>query len=70
MSKNILLLAADTRLAWLSDSILLPDWFPRSAALSPGDLFIALGAFWLFAVEKPGIPAVPERSAADHKLIV
>ncbi len=70
MSKNILLLADDTRLAWLSDSILLPSWFPRNAALSLGDLFIALGAFWLFAVEKPSIPAPPEKPAPDHKLTI
>jgi hypothetical protein len=51
MSKNILLPVAETRLSWLSDSILLPDWFPWNRALSPGDLLIVLGAFWLLAVE-------------------
>lgn len=53
MSKNILLLYEDTRLAWLSDSILLPEWFPWTIALSPGDLLIALGVFWLLAIEGP-----------------
>ncbi len=52
-SKNILLPVGDTRLAWLSDSILLPEWFPWNRALSPGDLLIVLGVFWLLAVENP-----------------
>jgi len=51
-SKNILLPVENTRLAWLSDCILVPEWFPRSGAVSLGDLFIVLGAFWLLALEK------------------
>lgn len=51
-SKNILLPVGDTRLAWLSDSILMPEWFPRAWVLSLGDLFIVLGVFWLLAVEQ------------------
>ncbi len=62
MSKNILLLDEDTRLAWLSDSILLPEWFPWTRALSPGDLLIALGVFWLLAVESPDKPNPQEFS--------
>lgn len=50
-SKNIILPAGDTRLAWLSDSLLLPEWFPWTRALSPGDLLVAIGVFWLLAVE-------------------
>jgi hypothetical protein len=61
-SKNILLQAGDTRLAWLSDSILLPDWFPWTRALSPGDLFIVLGVFWLLAVEGPDKHTLPDIS--------
>lgn len=53
MSKNIMLPVEDTRLAWLSDAILLPEWFPWTGALSLGDLFIVLGVFWLLAVENP-----------------
>ncbi len=64
-SKNILLLVEDTRLAWLSDSILLPEWFPWTRALSPGDLFIALGVFWLLAVENPDKTRLPDESASD-----
>jgi hypothetical protein len=62
MSKNILLLYEDTRLAWLSDSILLPEWFPWTRALSPGDLLIVLGVFWLLAVEKLDVPSLPDQS--------
>ena len=64
MCKNILLLYEDTRLAWLSDSILLPEWFPWTRALSPGDLLIVLGAFWLLAVEGPAKPT-PEDNSPD-----
>ncbi len=64
MSKNILLLYEDTRLAWLSDSILLPEWFPWTRALSPGDLLIALGVFWLLAVEGPDKPT-PQYNSPD-----
>lgn len=59
-SKNILLPVEDTRLAGLSDCIVLPEWFPWTRALSPGDLFIVLGVFWLLALEK----TAPE---ADHQ---
>jgi len=59
-SKNILLPVEDTRLAWLSDSILLPEWFPWTRALSPGDLLIVLGVFWLLAVEAPKQSGLPE----------
>lgn len=59
-SKNIILPLADTRLAFLSDAILLPAWFPWTRALSPGDLLIALGVFWLLAVEAP-LDSIPEQ---------
>ena len=64
MSKNILLLYEDTRLAFLSDSILLPPWFPWTRALSPGDLLIALGVFWLLAIEGPDKATSQEFSPA------
>ena len=60
-SKNILLWPENTHLAWLSDSILLPDWSPWAKALSPGDLLIVLGAFWLLAVESIQQPLPPEK---------
>jgi hypothetical protein len=46
-SKDIVLLEEDTRLAWLSDRFLIPDWFPTRAAFSLGDVLISIGAFWL-----------------------
>ena len=59
-SKNILLSPENTRLAWLSDTILLPTWFPWTRALSPGDLLIVLGAFWLLTLEssRPAAPSL------------
>ena len=64
-SKNILLPVVDTRLPWLSDFILLPEWFPTTWALSPGDLFIVLGVFWLLAVESPDQSGTLDKSTID-----
>jgi len=63
-SKNIILPLSETRLAFLSDTILLPAWFPWTRALSAGDLLIALGIFWLLAVEAPLDP-VPDQAGNE-----
>lgn len=62
-SKNIILPAGETRLAWLADALVLPAWFPWTRALSPGDLLIALGVFWLLAIEKPS----RRKPAQEHR---
>lgn len=66
-SKNILLPHQGTRLADLSDAILLPEWFPWIRALSPGDLLIVLGVFWLLAFEWEREPARLGRSPEPYQ---
>ena len=53
--KDILLHPQDTRFEWLADRFLPPDWFPYQVAFSLGDVFIALGAFWLLAKPQSSI---------------
>lgn len=49
--KDILLLAENTRLVWLSDRFLPPAWSPYQVAFSLGDIWIAAGAFWLMLTQ-------------------
>ena len=48
-AKDILLPPEQTRFEWLADRYLPPAWLPYQFAFSLGDVFIAVGAFWLFA---------------------
>ena len=50
--KDILLRPQDTRFEWLADRYLTPARFPFHSAFSLGDVFIAIGTFWILA--KPG----------------
>ena len=46
-TKDIVLYREDTRVWWLSDVFLFPQWVPLRFAFSIGDLWIALGIIWL-----------------------
>jgi hypothetical protein len=48
-TKDILLAPQETRFEPLADRFLPPVWSPYQVAFSLGDVFIALGIFWLLA---------------------
>lgn len=47
ITKDIVLPINETKFWYLSDRFLLPKWGPWRVAFSLGDVFIAMGAFWL-----------------------
>jgi hypothetical protein len=55
--KDILLLPEQIRLIWLSDYFLPPEGFPYQVAFSFGDMFIAVGAFWLMVTQGKALDA-------------
>jgi hypothetical protein len=48
-SKDILLPESRTIFPWLADRFLPPSFLPYRFAFSLGDVFVAMGAFWLLA---------------------
>ncbi len=46
-SKNIVLLVEETQFEWLADRFTVPDQLPIQFAFSLGDVFLAVGAFWV-----------------------
>jgi hypothetical protein len=48
--QNVAQMDANTRLAWLADTLAEPSWLPRASVVSLGDLLLASGvALWMFA---------------------
>lgn len=62
-SKDLLIPVQDMRLGWLADRFISPDWFPRRVAFSPGDVLLAMGAFWLLAA---GAEEPPHTDPSNH----
>ncbi len=59
-TKDILLHPQETRFEWLADRFLPPAGSAYQVAFSLGDVFIALGVFWLLASQKiPEHPSIP-----------
>jgi len=46
-TKDMVLEIESTKLWWLSDRFVTPNWLPFTIAYSFGDILIATGAFWL-----------------------
>lgn len=51
-TKDILLRPEETRFEWLADRFLTPGGFRYQAAFSLGDVFIAIGIWWLLAYQR------------------
>lgn len=56
--KDVLLRTEDTRFEWLADRFLTPNWFLSRVAFSLGDVFLALGVFWLLAKPESTTPFI------------
>jgi len=63
-TSNTTPMAAETRLAWLGDSIEQPGWLPLANVISPGDVLLSVGAaWWAFAAARPA--RLLRRSVSD-----
>jgi len=55
-SKDVLLPEAQIRLPWLADRFVSPPFSPLLFFFSLGDIFIALGAFWVLVQGNSALP--------------
>ena len=56
-SKDILLPESRILLPWLSDRFVPPSFMPYRFAFSLGDVFVAMGAFWML-IRRPPVPTL------------
>lgn len=59
--KDILLEPENTHFEWFSDRFLPPESFGYQVAFSLGDIFLAIGVFWLLAHQKKSDLIIPQR---------
>lgn len=71
-SKDIVLPVDQTLLWWLSDRFYLALKYPFSyrVAYSPGDVLIALGAFWLLWASSEKLKSPPETAKVEKEIMV
>jgi uncharacterized protein DUF5317 len=60
--ENVVAFDAHTRLAWLGDVLVEPDWLPRRNIVSIGDLLLSAGiAWWAFSSARPSFASLRRR---------
>jgi hypothetical protein len=67
-TKDVILEADEIRLSFLSDRFISPSWFPYRFVFSLGDIFIAIGVFWVLWEQGCGDLGVTINNNAENLL--